>query len=415
MRIAIIGGGIAGMACAWLLSKQHAVTLYEQHGRLGGHTDTHRIELGGKHYCVDTGFIVMNPGHYRLFSALLAELGVGVRETQMTFSVRNEASGLEYNADSLRGLFVQKRRLASPRHWRMLADIVRFYRAAPALLEGAGPGPSIGEYLDANGYSAGFRDDHLLPMTSALWSMAHADALGFPARYLVAFMANHQMLKLSDRAPWQTIVGGSQRYVEALLPRLDAQLRLGAPVRSVVRDAGGVRVLTDADEQHFDQVILACHSDQALAMLAAPSEAEVTVLSALRFAQNETVLHTDARLLPRDRRAWAAWNARVPAQPQAACTVSYCMNILQGLDAPEPLIVSLNAGSAIDPAKVLKRRRYAHPQYSHESVAAQGRRGEINGVDRIWYAGAYWGFGFHEDGIRSAVDVAGALGVAWPQ
>jgi predicted NAD/FAD-binding protein len=417
MRIAVIGGGIAGLASAWLLSREHEVVLFERHGRLGGHTDTHEVEVAGRRWSVDSGFIVMNPAHYPLFSAMLAELGVALRPTTMSFSVRNDRSGLEYEAGSAGGLFVQKRRLLSPRHWRMLLDIVRFYREAPALLDDEGAGPTLGEYLERHGYGDGFRDDHLVPMASALWSTASREVLDFPAKYLVRFMANHQMLKLSGRSPWQVVDGGSQTYVRALAERWRVDVRLAAPVRRVRRGDDGV-VWVDAAghdaPERFDQVVLACHADEALALLAEPSVAEREVLGAIGYADNDTVLHTDASQLPRNRRAWAAWNALVPAEPTDACTVSYCMNLLQSLDCPEPLVVTLNRTAAIDPTKILKRRPYRHPQYTHASVAAQARRAEINGVDRLWFAGAYWGWGFHEDGMRSAVEVARALGIRWP-
>jgi predicted NAD/FAD-binding protein len=299
----------------------------------------------------------------------------------------------------------------------MLADLVRFYRASPALLEDPGPGPTIGEYLERHGYGAGFRDDHLVPMASALWSTASRDVLDFPAKYLVRFMANHQMLKLSDRSPWQVVDGGSQTYVRALTARWRVDVRLSSPAQRVQRTRDG-KVRVDAAghdaPECFDHAVLACHADEALALLAEPNAAEREVLGAIGYADNDTVLHTDASQLPRDRRAWAAWNALIPADPAGNCTVSYCMNLLQSLDCPEPLVVTLNRTAAIDPAKILKRRPYRHPQYTHASVAAQARRAEINGVDRLWYAGAYWGWGFHEDGMRSAVDVTRALGVRWP-
>ncbi len=417
MRIAVIGGGIAGLASAWLLSRAHEVVLFEAHGRLGGHTDTHEVEVAGRRWSVDSGFIVMNPSHYPLFSALLAELGVATKPTTMSFSLRNDRNGLEYEAGSAGGLFVQKRRLLSARHWRMLFDIARFYRESPALLDEPGPGPTLGEYLDRHRYGQGFRDDHLVPMASALWSTASREVLDFPAKYLIRFMANHQMLELAGRAPWQVVDGGSQTYVRALAARWRVDVRLGAAVRSVRRGGDGGVLLVAADHdapERFDQAVLACHADDALAMLAEPTVAEREVLGAIGYADNDTVLHTDASQLPSDRRAWAAWNALIPADPAEACTVSYCMNLLQSLDCPEPLVVTLNRTAAIDPARILKRRSYRHPQYTHASVAAQGRRAEINGVDRLWYAGAYWGWGFHEDGMRSAVEVARALGVHWP-
>lgn len=415
MRIAVVGSGIAGLASAWLLSRRHEVVLYEAQDRLGGHTHTHDVRLGSRGYRVDTGFIVMNPGHYPLLSALFAELGVATRPTTMSFSVRNERSGLEYNASTLAGLFCQRRNLASPRFLGMVRDILRFYRQAGELLAQPGPGPTLRDYLAGNGYGAAFRDDHLVPMAAALWSSPSAAVLGFPARFLVQFMANHQMLQVAGRPEWRTVVGGSSAYIDALKARWQVAVRLADPVRRVERLPGaGVRVLSQGGEDRFDQVVLACHSDQSLALLGEPTRAEAEVLGAIGFQANDTVLHTDASVLPRRGRAWAAWNALVPAAAGERCTVSYLMNQLQSLDAPTPVVVSLNQTARIDPCRILARMTYHHPLYTEAAVAAQARRAEIDGVDRLWYAGAWWGWGFHEDGIRSAVDVARALGVDWP-
>lgn len=414
MRIAVVGAGVSGLAAAYLLAREHEVVVYEAADRLGGHTDTHDVEVQGRRYCVDTGFIVCNRLNYPLFFALLGELGVATKPTTMSFAVRDEASGLEYNAGTNGGLFVQKRRLFSPRHWLMIRDILRFYREAPALLDAAGD-PTLAELLAQRRYSAAFRDDHIVPMASALWSSPSAQVLEFPAKYLVAFMANHHMLQVEGRPEWRVVEGGSTSYVRALTARWTAKARVATPVRSVARRGdGGVDVRADGGAERYDQVVLACHSDQALALLDPPSAAEREVLGAIGYQFNDTVLHTDPNLLPRDPRAWAAWNALKPREPGAACTVSYCMNLLQGIDAPAPLVVTLNCTDAIDPAKILARRAYHHPIYTRASVAAQGRRAQINGVARVWYAGAYWGWGFHEDGMRSAVDVAQRLGVAWP-
>jgi hypothetical protein len=416
MRIAIVGSGIAGLASAWLLSKdpRHDVVLFEADDRLGGHTHTHDIELGDRRYAIDTGFIVHNPGHYPLLNALFDELGVASQPTTMSFSVRSEASGLEYNATDLDALFCQRRNLLSPRFWGMLRDLMRFYREAPALLEVPGDGPTLGDHLDANGYGAMFRDLHLVPMASALWSSPSATILSFPAKYLVRFMANHQMLQTNDRPQWRVVHGGSSAYVRALQARWRVRERLSTPVRTVLRDGDGVSVFTDGGVERFDQIVLACHSDQALALLGDVGDAERSILGAMPYQANDTVLHTDARLLPQRRKAWAAWNACVPRDPTDACTVSYCMNLLQGIDAPEPFVVTLNRTDAIDPSKILRRMRYHHPVYTHASVAAQQRKGEIQGQRRTWFAGAYWGWGFHEDGMRSAVEVARGLGVRWP-
>ena len=414
MRIAVIGSGIAGLASAWLLSREHEVVLFEADDRLGGHTHTHDIDLQGRRYAVDTGFIVHNPAHYPLLTALFGELGVATRSTTMSFSVRNEASGLEYNATNFDALFCQRWNLVSPRFWGMLRDLTRFYREAPALLDLPGEGPTLGDYLDAGGYGALFRDDHLVPMASALWSSPSNRILAFPAKYLVRFMANHHMLQIDDRPEWRVVDGGSSAYVHALAARWRVQVRLSAAVRMLLRDADGVTVFTAEGAERFDHVVLACHSDQALRLLNDASDAEIAILGAIPYQANDTVLHTDAALLPRRRKAWAAWNAFVPRDPADVCTVSYCMNLLQGIDAPEPLVVTLHRTDAIDPDRVLKRMRYHHPVYTHASVAAQARKAEIQGRRRTWFAGAYWGWGFHEDGMRSAVDVAASLGVRWP-
>jgi len=414
VRIAVVGSGIAGLAAAWLLAREHEVVVYEANGRLGGHTDTHDIEIDGRRFAVDTGFIVCNPVHYPLFFRLLAELGVDTRPTTMGFAVRNERSGLEYNASSLDTLFVQRRRLFSPRHWRMVRDILRFYREAPALARAQDAGPELGEWLALERYSEAFRDDHLVPMASALWSSSSRQVLRFPLHTLVGFMANHHMLQVEGRPQWRVVEGGSSAYVRALARRWKAAVRLADPVQSVRRDADGVAVASRTGTERYDQVVLACHADQALALLADASTRETEILSAIGFQANETVLHTDASQLPRDRRAWAAWNALVPRQPEDACTVSYCMNILQSLDAPVPLVVTLNRTAAIDPSRILRRMTYHHPVYTRASVAAQRRRAEIDGVNRTWFCGAWWGYGFHEDGMRSGVDVAAALGARWP-
>ena len=413
MRIAVIGSGIAGLASAWLLSRRHEVTLFEANHYLGGHTHTHDIELGGRHYAVDTGFIVHNPVHYPLLTQLFDELGVASQPTTMSFAVHNEASGLEYNATSLDTLFCQRRNLLSPRFLGMVRDLFRFYREAPALLDGPRQGPTLGDWLAEHRYGAAFRDEHLVPMASALWSSPPEQILAFPARYLVQFMANHQMLQVAGRPEWRVVRGGSATYVRALRRIWRVHERLCSPVRAIRRDVAGVEVTTDTGSERFDHAVLACHSDQALALLADASDRERAILGAIPYQANDVVLHTDAALLPRRRKAWAAWNAFIPREPGAPCTVSYCMNLLQSLDSPEPLVVTLNRSKAVDPARVLRRLRYHHPVYTHGSVAAQRRKAEIQGVNRTWFAGAYWGWGFHEDGMRSAVDVAAALDVRW--
>ncbi|RDZ28067.1 NAD(P)/FAD-dependent oxidoreductase [Lysobacter silvisoli] len=415
MRIAVVGSGISGLSAAWLLSRRHEVVLYEAQDRLGGHTDTHRIGIDNRVVDVDTGFIVHNPIHYPLLTRLLDELGVASQPTVMSFSVQDARSGLEYNATSLDTLFCQRRNLCSPRFWGMLRDLARFYRAAPALLDLPGPGPTLGDYMRSHGYGEAFVHQHLVPMASALWSSPASGILAFPAQYLVRFMANHHMLQLSGRPPWRVVRGGSRRYIDAMAARWNVQVRLGTPVRGVARDEHGVTLRCDHGCERYDQVVLAGHSDQSLALLEDADAAERAVLGAIAYQANDTVLHTDATLLPRRRKAWAAWNAYLPADPAGVCTVSYCMNLLQGLPVATPLVVSLNRSQDIDPARILVRRRYHHPVYTPAAVAAQARKPQIQGLRRTWYAGAYWGWGFHEDGIRSGVEVAQALGAPWSQ
>lgn len=414
MRIAVVGSGIAGLASAWLLSRKHDVTLFEANDYLGGHTHSHDVCQQGQAFRIDSGFIVHNPQHYPLLTRLFAELGVASQSTTMSFSVHNEATGLEYNAATLDTLFCQRSNLWSPRFLGMVRDLLRFYREAPALLQRPNDTTSLGDYLIQQGYGAVFRDQHLVPMASALWSSPPGQILSFPARYLVQFMANHQMLQINDRPQWRVVQGGSASYVQALRAQWPVRERLNCAVRSIRRRVDGAQVESLAGSEHFDQVVLACHSDQALALLADADEREQSILGAIPYQVNDTVLHTDASVLPRRRKAWAAWNVWLPRDPAEVCTVSYCMSLLQGIESAQPFIVTLNRTDAIDPDKVLCRMSYHHPVYTLASVAAQARKIEIQGRRRTWFAGAYWGWGFHEDGMRSAVEVAAALGVCWP-
>lgn len=415
MRIAVVGSGIAGLAAAWLLGRRHQVTLYEAEGRLGGHTHTHAVQVGAQACAVDTGFIVFNPVHYPLLTRLFETLGVCSQPTTMSFGVSNAGSGLEYQAGSLRGLLARPANLLSPRFWAMLAGIRRFHREAPGLLADDDPGPTLEEYLRRNGYPEAFATEHLLPMACALWSTPAPVARCMPVRHLVRFMHNHCMLQVTGRPTWRVVGGGSQRYVDAITHSWDVAVRLSDPVLTVARlENDGVRVDSKAASARYDQVVLACHADDALRMLERPSREEREVLGAIGFQDNDVVLHTDARLLPRRHAAWAAWNVRVEPGDDGACGVSYWMNALQGLDTPEPLIVTLNRTAHIDPRRILARMHYRHPLFNAAAVRAQARRAGIDGRDRIRYCGAWWGFGFHEDGLRSAVEAAAALGVPWP-
>ena len=411
MRIAIIGGGIAGLAAAHGLDRQHELVLFEAARWLGGHTHTVDVALDdGRAYAVDTGFIVFNDATYPHFIRLLEQLGLNGQATDMSFSVAN--AGLEYASHSVNGLFAQRQRVLSPRHLGMLGEILRFNRQVRELI-GTADERTLGEYLSTEGYSNTFRDNYLLPLCAAIWSASLHDACDFPAAHFARFFNNHGLLQLRDRPQWRVVPGGSRSYVEALRRRLRCDIRLESPVQRVERHADGVVVHSAHGLERFDQVIFACHSDQALSMLADPSPQEQAVLGDLPYVDNDVVLHTDASLLPRNRRAWASWNFRVTPDHSRAAAITYHMNRLQGLSAPVEFCVTLNQSELIDPARIIERYRYAHPLYTPKSNRARTRRDEISGHNRSWYCGAYWYSGFHEDGARSALDVAQALGGGW--
>ncbi|MDR5867842.1 NAD(P)/FAD-dependent oxidoreductase [Halomonas koreensis] len=413
-RIAVIGSGIAGMAAGWYLSGRHEVTLFEADARLGGHTATVDVELEGADYAIDTGFIVFNDWTYPHFRHLLAELGVASQPTEMSFSVHETRRDFEYNGHSLASLFAQRSNLLRPRFHGLLRDILRFNRqATEALVADRLPASqTLGDYLDAGGYGGDFQRRYLLPMGAAIWSASIDDLRAFPARFFVRFFHHHGLLSINERPQWYTLVGGSRAYIPALTAPYAERLRLATPVAGIRRDAEGVRVRSAAGEEGFDQVVLACHADQALALLEDADPAERAILGALPYRDNEVVLHTDTRLLPRRRRAWASWNYRLDERGDAArVSVTYNMNILQRLQAPHTFCVTLNDSASIDPAKVLGRFTYAHPQFSLAGQAAQARHGEISGPHRrTHFCGAYWRNGFHEDGVWSALRVARALG-----
>ena len=409
MKIAVIGGGISGLSAAYYLSNQHQVTLFEASNYLGGHTDTHEIRVAGEIYDIDTGFIVFNEQNYPNFSRLLAELNVESQPTTMSFSVSNVLSGLEYNATDLNRLFCQRRNLLSPRFYRMLWDLTRFYREAPTLLDSDDDSLSIGDYLQQHNYSDVFIDDHLLPMACALWSGPSVSIREFPARYFISFMHNHNMLNLTERPQWRVVKHGSKRYVDKLVASCPAEFHTAAVVQRISRDANGVTLRVNGESQRFDKVVIATHSDQALRLLDKPSQAEIDILGAIGYQQNDMLLHSDKRVLPNKKAAWASWNVRVCPELANQCTVNYHMNTLQGLDAPLEFIVSLNSDHLVDPAKVFLSRRYAHPVYNAATISAQKRWPQLAGDQHTYYCGAYWGWGFHEDGVNSALRVVEAL------
>ena len=404
LRIAVIGSGIAGMVAANRLCRAHDVTVFEAENRVGGHTHTVDVEHDGKHHAIDTGFIVFNDWTYPNFVALLDELGVASQPSRMSFSVRCDKTGVEYNGTNLNALFAQRSNLLRPAFLGMVADILKFNRRAPQLLGGAGAEVSLGEYLERGAYGRRFIDHYIVPMGAAIWSSRPADVLGFPARFFIEFFSNHGFLSVDDRPVWRVIRGGSREYVHKLTAPFAARIRIATPVESLRREAAGVVLrLRNGSLERFDRVFLACHSDQALRLLSDPSAAEAEILGAIGYQANEVLLHTDARLLPRRRRAWAAWNYQIPAAGAPQVAVTYDMNILQSLEAPVEFLVSLNRSADIDPHRVLGRYVYHHPVFTRAAVAAQRRHGEIDGCAGTYYCGAYWGYGFHEDGVRSAL------------
>jgi predicted NAD/FAD-binding protein len=404
MKVAIVGSGIAGNVAAYHLSCEHQITMFEAADHIGGHSHTHVVDDRGQPVSVDTGFIVFNDWTYPNFIALLNELGVESQETSMSFSVK--ARGLEYNGTTLNTLFAQRRNLLRPSFLRMIRDILRFNRQAPALLDPNAPDVTLGEYLERERYSQGFVRHYILPMGAAIWSASTATIRAFPARFFVRFFHHHGMLSVNERPIWRTIRGGSARYVEKLTARFRERIRVNAPVDCIRRL--GTHVLVKprwGEAERFDQVVLACHSDQALELLADATPLEREVLGAIRYQPNDVVLHTDRSVLPTRQLAWAAWNYHLLDEERDRVAVTYNMNILQRLKTSEPLLVTLNMSDAIDPNKIIKRLRYEHPLYTAQGVAAQARHAEIDGVNRTYFCGAYWGYGFHEDGVVSALEM----------
>lgn len=414
MKIAIIGSGIAGLTSAYLLNRSHDISVFEAGDWIGGHTHTVDVQVDGQGYAVDTGFIVFNDWTYPNFIRLLSQLGVGFKATEMSFSVNDPVSGVEYNGHSLNSLFAQRRNLLSPKFWGMVRDILRFNREALNDLnqQRIASDMTLGDYLKANGYSERFIQHYIVPMGAAIWSMSLNDMLGFPLQFFVRFFKNHGLLSVSDRPQWCVVEGGSSSYVAPLTESFKQHIRLNCAVTRVERDGDGVTVHSAAGSERFDKVIFACHSDQALALLAEPTRIEKEILGALPYADNDVVLHTDTRLLPQRPLAWASWNYRLGGPADQPAAVTYDMNILQGIQSNTTFCVSLNQTAAIDPSKILARYTYAHPQYSLAGMAAQARWQELLGANHSYFCGAYWANGFHEDGVVSALRVAREFGEA---
>ena len=405
-KIAIVGSGISGLAAAYYLSKRHDITLFEAEDYIGGHTRTVDVEKDGEKARIDTGFIVFNDRTYPNFIELLKEIGVSYQPTEMGFSVRNDAADLEYGSRNINGIFAQRGNLLRPRYWNMLLDILRFNK--DVLKEKDNDrSRTIGQYLETASYSTLFKENYLLPMISAIWSMGLESCLDFPLQFFARFFDNHGLLTVTDQPQWYTVRGGSSSYIEPLTAGFRDRIRLNTPVRSVARRENAVVVETPGGAFDFDDVVLACHGDQALRLLAQPTDREKTVLQAFRFSDNRVVLHTDTSHLPRKKAAWSSWNYRMVDAGKENTTLTYYMNMLQRLEKRHAYLVTLN--QEIDDAHVLARFHYSHPVYTTGAIAAQKKWHRISGVANIHYCGAYWFNGFHEDGVRSALRVRDML------
>lgn len=418
MRIAIVGTGIAGLATAWLLNRRHSVTVFEAEARLGGHTNTVSIPLDGVDVPVDTGFLVYNEPTYPLLSRLFTHLGVPTEASSMSFSASIAEGALEYGGGSVAALLAQRGNLLRPAFLRMLLDIRRFNQAGLRHLQAPPDGDeTIGQFLTQHGFGRGLADWYLLPMAAAIWSAPVASMLDYPARSFLSFFANHGLLSVSGHHAWRTVTGGGRQYVERLVAEFRPRIRLGTPITSVSRWAGGVEIIDARGERsRFDQVVLACHADQSLAMLKDASPVERSLLGAFRYQPNRAILHRDAALMPRRHAVWSSWNylAGRSADPGRRVSVTYWMNRLQNLPTATDVFVSLNPLREPDPSLVHAELAYAHPVFDQGAVAAQRRVAEIQGHGGVWHAGAWLGYGFHEDGLRSGVAVARCLDVAPP-
>lgn len=413
MKIAIIGTGISGLTCAYLLNRKHDITVFEAADSIGGHTATVDIEMpDGEKLAIDTGFIVYNEWTYPNFIKLLGQLGITGQKTEMSFSVHDNRSGLEYGGSNLNTLFTQRMNFLKPSFLRMVRDILRFNKASIADLGGGclPPDMTLGEYLAKNRYSQEFIAHYLVPMGAAIWSASTKVMLEFPLLFFVRFLKNHGLLSISERPQWYVIPSGSREYLKPLTQGFSDRIHTSTPVTGIQRNDDGVTLSTAHGNEHFDAVVIASHSDQALAMLDDASAAETDILSAIPYQANEVVLHTDTRLLPVHRRAWSSWNYHLTAEEQSHAVLTYDMNILQGLQSRHTFCVTLNHTNAIDPSKILRKFSYSHPVFTLAGMQAQQRWHEINGVNHTWFCGAYWRNGFHEDGVASALRICKAFG-----
>jgi predicted NAD/FAD-binding protein len=417
-KIAIIGSGISGLTCGYLLHQDHDVQIFEENDYIGGHTATKDISINGKQYAIDTGFIVFNDWTYPNFIKLMDKLEVASQATEMSFSVKNDAENLEYNGNTINSLFAQRRNIFRPKFYRIVRDILRFNKLCKSIYaeknaQQIGDG-TLGQFLNEHGFSNDFNQNYILPMCAAIWSSSLEDIKAFPLAFFLQFFNNHGLLNIADRPQWRTIIGGSREYIEPLTRGFCDKIRLSSGVRSVHKKPQHIEILLNSGETlKFDEVIFACHSDQALALIETPSSGHQNILGAIPYLNNEVVLHTDTSILPKRKLAWASWNYFLTGEQdeaKAPTSLTYNMNILQRLETDTTFCVTLNNTNNIRADAIIEKYQYAHPQFSSATIQAQARRDEICGVDGFHFCGAYWYNGFHEDGVRSALDVCKRFG-----
>ena len=417
MRVAVVGSGISGLGAAWLLSPEHEVDVFEAEDRLGGHAHTHDVSVGYTAVCADTGFMVYNERTYPNLIRFFERLGVTHSESDMSFSVQCPDEDIEWSGSSVDSIFAQRENIANPAFIRMLLDIFRFSRMADRLLaDESVDALTLGELLDREGFGHGFTDWYLVPMGSAIWSTPAGKMRDFPAKSFLRFADNHGLLHIAGKPQWRSLVGGARTYVDAAAAGVSGEIRLASPVERVRRVSGGVEVAWPGGAERYDAVVIAAHAPQALAMLDEPTDVERALLGAFGVNDNAVVLHTDTSFLPSSERAHASWNyySKTADASTATLALTYYLNRLQPLGTDSPLLVTLNAQREPDPASVLGRMRYAHPLFGRDAIAAQARLGEIQGGGGVWFTGAWQRYGFHEDGLLSAVRVAEAMGASLP-
>ncbi|MGI9130753.1 MAG: NAD(P)/FAD-dependent oxidoreductase [Candidatus Methylopumilus sp.] len=403
MKIAIIGSGISGNTLAYYLNPHHQITLFESNDRVGGHSHTHQINLFNQKISVDTGFIVFNKKTYPHFLKLLHELKVPYENSAMSFSVKDSQKDFEYNGTNLNALFAQRKNLINPRFYKMIREILRFNKSSVMLLN-KDEEISLGEYLEQENYSDFFKKYYILPMGSAIWSSNIKTMMQFPAKFFIQFFNNHGMLNINDRPQWLTISGGSINYVEKITQSFGKKIKLSQNIKYVDRKNDHIAIHFHDQIEKFDWIFFACHSDEALKLIKSPSLQEKNILKAIPYNDNEVILHYDDNFMPKRKLAWAAWNYHINNSDISPASLTYNMNILQNLKARVPILVTLNPQQKINKKKIIKTLTYAHPQYSLRSIEAQSNHHLISGVNRTSFAGAYWGNGFHEDGVKSAID-----------